>query len=49
MQIDLDPHDWKSEREKPYEPFFGSGAPGWGLWLIGFTLAATVAYWLRHL
>ena len=25
--VDLLPSEWKSEREKPREPFFGSGLP----------------------
>jgi len=27
MDIDLPPHEWKSEREKPRESVFRSGAP----------------------
>jgi hypothetical protein len=48
MDIDLPPKDWKSDRPKPREPFFGSGAPdaiGYGIgWLITFSLL----YYFTH-
>jgi hypothetical protein len=36
--IDLDPQDWKSEREKPKEPFFGDGLIPWLVYLAGFAI-----------
>lgn len=49
MDLDLMPQEWKSDREQIREPIFGSGAVGWGVWLIGFVAAASISYWLRHL
>ncbi len=37
--IDLEPYNWKSEREKPREPIFG---PGWPI-AVGVVLSITVA------
>ncbi len=49
MNLNLMPHEWKSERAKLREPLFGSGAAGWGMWMAGFTLASVAGYWLRKL
>ena len=46
--VDLAPHEWRSEREKPREPFFGPGAPGWLVWMVGLTITLTIGYWIRH-
>lgn len=36
MDIDLDPKEWKSERDKPVFPVFGPKAPEFFAWLVGF-------------
>jgi hypothetical protein len=36
--VDLAPQDWKSEREKPKEPFFGNGLIPWLVYLVGFAI-----------
>jgi len=36
MDIDLDPKEWKSERDKPAFPVFGPKAPEFFAWLAGF-------------
>jgi hypothetical protein len=46
--LDLEPHNWKSEREKPREPIFGPGLPGALAWVVGFSIVFTISYWLRH-
>lgn len=46
--VDLEPHNWKSDREKPREPFFGPGLPDFLAYVIPFTLTAiAVHYFLR--
>jgi hypothetical protein len=47
-EIDLPPHEWKSEREKPREPFFGDGLPSAIAWLIGFSITVTAVYFVLH-
>jgi hypothetical protein len=36
--IELAPQDWKSERVKPKEPFFGDGLIPWLVYLVGFAI-----------
>jgi len=48
MQIDLPPHEYKSDREKPREPFFGPGAPNALAYVISFGIVFAISYWLRH-
>lgn len=43
--IDLPPHQWRSDREKPKEPFFDIGLWPAVAWLIG----ATVTFTFIHL
>lgn len=45
--IDLSPHEWRSERDQPHEPFFGPGLPTAVAWLIGFAASTTISYYLR--
>jgi hypothetical protein len=47
MIIDLPPDQWRSEREKPREPFFGPGLPEGIAYVVGFTVMATLVYLLR--
>lgn len=37
--VDLPPHQWQSEREKPREPFFGPGLPFFICFLISIVIA----------
>lgn len=46
--LDLAPHEWRSERPKPREPFFGPGLPGALAYILGLTITATLTYWLWH-
>jgi hypothetical protein len=39
--VDLPPHQWKSEREKPHEPMFGAGWPV-ALGMVVFIIVATI-------
>jgi hypothetical protein len=39
--VDLPPHQWKSERDKPREPIFGDGWPI----LLGLVLTIALATW----
>ena len=39
MDVDLEPHNWKSDREKPREPIFG---PGWPI-ALGVVLSIVAA------
>jgi len=45
--VDLMPREWKSEREKPREPFFGPGLPGAIAYLIGFAIVFSALYWIK--
>jgi hypothetical protein len=47
--IDLPPTEWKSEREKPAEPFFGKGWPEALAYLVGLALMVTATYFARKL
>lgn len=38
--IDLPPHQWKSERRKPHEPLFGPGLPIGVAVVVGIFVAA---------
>ncbi|HWP27635.1 MAG TPA: hypothetical protein VNL39_14975 [Xanthobacteraceae bacterium] len=40
--IDLEPHKWTSDREKPREPFWGPDAPAMLGYLIGFIIQLMV-------
>jgi hypothetical protein len=46
--IDLPPNQWRSERIKPHEPFFGPGLPGAIAWIAGYALTATAVYFVLH-
>lgn len=46
-EIDLAPHQWKSDRPKPREPFFGAGAPEFIVYVLGFSIMVTITYLLR--
>jgi hypothetical protein len=48
MDIDLPPKEWKSEREKPREPIFGSGAPGALAYAASWILTAALIYYFTH-
>jgi len=45
--LDLPPHEWKSERKKPREPIFGPGLPGALAWIVGFTIMFSISYYFR--
>jgi hypothetical protein len=45
--IDLPPHKWKSDRKKPREPIFGSGAPEGLAYIASWIATAALIYWLR--
>ena len=47
-KIDLEPHDWRSDKNKPREPFFGPGLKEWGPYLLGLTIFMTAMYYARH-
>jgi len=45
--VDLEPHQWASEREKPREPFFGSGWPmavGTVIGIVGAAICIEAGY-----
>jgi len=42
MNLDLEPHNWDSDREKPKEPIFGPGLPGALAWVIGLVAAIAI-------
>jgi hypothetical protein len=46
--VDLMPNEWRSEREKPREPIFGSGLPGAIAYLVGFVIVFSALYALKH-
>ena len=46
--VELLPNEWKSEREKPREPIFGSGLPGALAYLVGFVIVFSVLYAFKH-
>ncbi len=47
--VDLEPHQWKSERDKPREQFFGPGL-GWFIEIAILWAVATVIvhYFVRN-
>lgn len=47
MNLDLEPSEWRSEREKPREPFFGKGLGPGLAWLLGFSLMVTIVHVVR--
>jgi hypothetical protein len=48
MDIDLPPSEYRSDRKKPREPFFGPGLPDAIGYVIGFAVVVTVLYFLRN-
>jgi hypothetical protein len=46
--IDLNPKNWKSDRPKGKQPFFGSGAPGALAYILSFAVVFTVLYYFRN-
>jgi hypothetical protein len=48
MDFDLLPKEWKSDRPKPREPIFGSGAPGALAYVIGWLATFAAIYWALH-
>jgi hypothetical protein len=46
--VELHPKEWRSERDKPREPFFGKGLPGGLAYLAGFIVMFTVIYYATH-
>lgn len=46
-EIDLHPREWRTDRERPREPFFGSGAPEAAAYAVGFAIMATLVYLFR--
>jgi hypothetical protein len=48
MDLDLPPHQWKSDRPKPHEPIFGPGAPNVLAYLLSLFATIALLYWLRH-
>lgn len=39
-ELDLEPHRWQSDREKPKEPMFGPGLPWFLAFVVGIVIAA---------
>jgi hypothetical protein len=48
MDFDLPPKDWKSDREKPREPFWGPGAAQGLGYAVSLFATMAILYWLRH-
>jgi hypothetical protein len=48
MEIDLPPHQWKSDRPKKREPIFGSGAPEGLAFIVSWIITFALIYWLRN-
>lgn len=40
--LDLAPHEWKSERDKPREPFWGPGLPFFVAFIVSIAIAASM-------
>jgi hypothetical protein len=38
--VELAPHEWKSEREKPREPLFGPGLPFFVAFIVGLAIVS---------
>jgi hypothetical protein len=47
-EIDLMPREWKSDRPKPREPIFGSGAMDALGYAIGWAITFFGIYWVLH-
>jgi hypothetical protein len=47
-EIELKPSEWKSERPKPREPIFGSGAPDALAYVLGWVATVAAVYWFTH-
>jgi hypothetical protein len=47
-EVELLPHEWKSDREKSREPFFGEGAWGAGAYAIGWLVTFSFIYFALH-
>jgi hypothetical protein len=47
MDIDLEPSEYRSEREKPKEPFFGPGLPQFIVLVILIFVVAYVREYTR--
>lgn len=45
--IDLPPHEWRSEREKPKEPFWGPGWPEALAYLVGLSAVVIITHLTR--
>ncbi|WP_315731679.1 MULTISPECIES: hypothetical protein [unclassified Bradyrhizobium] len=48
MDIDLPPHQWKSDRPKPHEPIFGPGLPNALAYAVGWIATVALLYLLRR-
>jgi len=48
MDIDLPPSEYRSERKKPHEPFFGPGLPDALAYLFGMFSVMALLYLFRH-
>lgn len=48
MDIDLPPKDYRSDREKPHEPFFGSGAKNALGYALGWLIVSAGVYLALH-
>ena len=46
--VELNPREWRSEREKPREPIFGPGLPGALAYAFGWIVTFSVIYWATH-
>jgi hypothetical protein len=46
-EVDLPPHQWESDRAKPYEPFWGPGWPEALAYITGVMIVATAVYLFR--
>jgi hypothetical protein len=48
MDIDLPPSEYRSERKKPREPFFGPGLPDAVAYLVGMFAVMAILYYFRN-
>jgi len=46
--IDLNPREWRSEREKPREPIFGPGLPGALAYVVAWIVTFSAIYYFTH-
>lgn len=49
MDFDLEPHQWKSEREKPNEPFWGENLHWFIGVMISIVIVACVKRYILHI